>query len=376
MHDLERFFFVAVAAIFGASVGSFLNVCIYRLPRPGLSLSRPTRSFCPVCGERIAARDNIPLVSWVLLGGRCRTCRAPIPWRYFIVECVTAALFVLVVDRWLDAVRSGEASWGGALVLLVVTSGLIVATFVDMELRLIPDVVTIGGMHLVPIAVLFFPELHGLWPDAAVTRLLTAWDPWLHAAHEAIPNALSSFPVEVAAMASAFVAAASLGGFAYRAWRRRFLPELPRRVRDVSLAAFLSGIIFAALLGVVLEPHWLFTPRFHALVSALLGMLTGSALVWIVGAVGSLVFRKPAMGFGDVKLMGLIGALAGWKGALLAFFLACVLGSIYGIIRVLVWRDRTLPFGPFLAFGGFVLTLWPRAVDAALEWYVDFFIHA
>src|SRR5690606_27655687 len=141
----------------------------------------------------------------------------------------------------------------------------------------------------------------------------------------------------------------------------------------LSLAACLSALVAGALLAVSIEIPWIFSPRFHALIASLTGMLVGSGLVWLVGVVGTFIFRKPAMGFGDVKLMGLLGALAGWKGALLAFFIACLLGSLYGVVRLVVWRDRTLPFGPFLAFGGFVLTLWPRAIDSAIEWYLALF---
>ena len=86
--------FCVVAGIFGLLFGSFLNVCIYRIPRD-LSVVLP-RSFCPECGSSIAAYDNIPLVSYLLLRGRCRACHQSIGWRYPLVELTTAALFALV----------------------------------------------------------------------------------------------------------------------------------------------------------------------------------------------------------------------------------------------------------------------------------------
>ncbi len=127
-------FAVALAAV----LGSFLNVCISRLPR-GESLVRPT-SHCPRCGTPIRARDNVPLLSFLLLRGRCRACREPISWRYPVVEALAIALAVLVL--W----RLGP-TWAGlrafALGLL-----LIAATFTDLETRLIPDRLTLPGLLL------------------------------------------------------------------------------------------------------------------------------------------------------------------------------------------------------------------------------------
>lgn len=126
---------ILLAGLVGLVLGSFLNVCIYRLPRD-LSVVRP-RSYCPQCGHPLAWRDNLPLLSFLLLGGRCRYCGKPIPLRYPLVEAATAALLVGAVVKFglsPEGIRLGLFS-----VLLV---GLIVS---DLESRILPDELTLGG---------------------------------------------------------------------------------------------------------------------------------------------------------------------------------------------------------------------------------------
>ena len=120
---------------FGLIFGSFLNVCIYRLPR-GLSVVRP-RSACPACGNPIAAYDNIPVLSWLILGGHCRHCRARITPRYAIVELICGVLFLL---SFLQAGLSLDAVKGCVLCFLLL--GL---TFTDAETHLLPDAMTLPG---------------------------------------------------------------------------------------------------------------------------------------------------------------------------------------------------------------------------------------
>ena len=367
-------FLITAAAIFGAAVGSFLNVCIYRLPREGLSVERPARSFCTACGDRIAWFDNLPIVSWVLLGGRCRGCRSPIALRYLLVEALTAALFAVVVHRYLGYIEDGSGSWGGCVAILALVAGLLVAGFIDGDLRVIPDEVSIGGMHLLPLAVLFFPDLHARHVNPQVASLLTALEGafrGLGAGAEARVEA--GGPAFGALVGVAAAAGLAAGTFIYRSYRRRFQPELPDRLVDSSLAGVLAACGAALLAALALDPSVAYTPRAYALTAMLAGMLAGSSLAYAVRVIGSHVFRKPAMGFGDVKLMGLLGGVAGWNGALVGFFVACLLGSIYGIVRLLVHRDRYLPFGPFLSIGCMLFALWPETFHAAFESYLALF---
>jgi len=124
-----------LAILAGLLIGSFLNVCIYRMPRD-LSVVRP-RSFCPACEHPIAWYDNIPVVSYFLLGRRCRHCRAVIPVRYVIVEALTALLFFVVVNAL------GPTAVAAKLCLLVAL--LVGLTFADLEERILPDEFTLGG---------------------------------------------------------------------------------------------------------------------------------------------------------------------------------------------------------------------------------------
>lgn len=132
-------------------VGSFLNVCIYRLPREQ-SVRRP-RSRCPHCQHPIAWYDNVPLVSYVLLRARCRHCRARIGWRYPVVELLTALALVAVVARF--------GITPVALVYAAFVCALIVASFVDLEFQIIPDEISIGGLALGVLLSVGLPALHG-----------------------------------------------------------------------------------------------------------------------------------------------------------------------------------------------------------------------
>lgn len=147
---------VALAAVVGAAVGSFLNVCIARLPEGKSVVSPP--SACPRCGKRIRPWDNIPLLSYVLLRGRCRDCREPISWRYPAVEALTAALFAT------NMVIFGVSPWGVVACLFV--AALVVVTFIDLDHQIIPDVVSLPG-----IVVGLLSALPG-WGPSLVERVL------------------------------------------------------------------------------------------------------------------------------------------------------------------------------------------------------------
>lgn len=133
---LPPWLYPLLATAVGLILGSFANVCIHRLPR-GLSVVW-ARSECPRCGARVRAWDNIPLVSWLLLAGRCRDCRAPIAWRYPLVEALGGLLFLAV------ALRFGPGQ--GALVMGLFVLALLILFFTDLETMLLPDWITLGGV--------------------------------------------------------------------------------------------------------------------------------------------------------------------------------------------------------------------------------------
>lgn len=164
--------------IFGAMVGSFLNVCIYRLPKECMTLNYPKRSHCQSCQTQLVYfPDNIPILSWFLFWGKCRYCKAPFSFRYPAIELLTACLFVL--HGWTLAPNLPEEYVyftppfvGNALYLLyalVFCSCLIVVSFIDLSpLRIIPDEITLGGTLLWPIAAYFCP---GMFSDQILSSL-------------------------------------------------------------------------------------------------------------------------------------------------------------------------------------------------------------
>lgn len=254
--------------VFGSIIGSFLNVCIYRLPRDKSPWS-PSRSYCPQCHELIQWYDNIPLVSYFLLHGHCRRCGSHISSRYLLVEFLTAILFA--VAYWVLSGR-GE-SVGVIAVYLAIIAWLIVGSFIDLELRIIPDELTIGAMLLAPVLSVLLPALHQ---------------------------------------------------------------------------------------GTALGRSYLFTNDhlMGPLAASLVGMAVGAGAIYFAGVGGKLLFRKEAMGFGDVKFMAALGGLLGWKPVLLVFFMAPVFGSVIGLIHLLRTKEHHIPYGPFLSAATVVTMLW------------------
>src|SRR5215467_5278963 len=151
-HAIPFHFWSVVAFMFGSIVGSFLNVCIHRMPLGQSVVSPP--SHCPNCKYSIPWYLNIPLITWLYLRGKCRNCGVPISARYFLVELLTGVVFL---GCWLSFGR--ESAWV-ALLYCLVLAGLIAATFIDFEHFIIPDEITIGGMVVGFICSFFVPALH------------------------------------------------------------------------------------------------------------------------------------------------------------------------------------------------------------------------
>ena len=204
---------VALAAVLGAVVGSFLNVVVHRLPRRE-SLVHP-RSRCPGCETPVSPRDNVPVLSWLLLRGRCRSCGTPIPGRYPLVELLTAALFALIV-----AVREVEADLALWLPFAAV---LVAVAFIDLEHRIIPNrIVVPAAVWAVAIGALVRP---GELPEAALAGA---------AAFLALLLAALAYP---AGMGMGDVKLAGVMGL-----------YLGVAVAPAMLAAFLTGSLLGALL--------------------------------------------------------------------------------------------------------------------------------
>ena len=302
MADAQRLVLFIFSGIFGLNIGSFLNVCIFRLPRNCMSIVKP-RSRCPKCLNWIAWYDNLPVVSWCLLGGKCRHCRNPISIRYTLVELLTGALFLVAGWRALYRAESpGMPQAIGFAIEAWLLSAMLVCTFIDLEFRILPDEITLSGIVIGLAASAAFPFLHG-WSTPVPPGISVVRDFHWYAGH-----------------------------------------GLPFDVREPHLAGLLAAATGAA---------------------------AGAGSIWMVGVLGKLVFRKEAMGFGDVKYMAMIGAVLGWRGVLLTFVLACLGGSIFGIGKyAAVRRMGYVPFGPFLSLGALAMLFWSPLVDAALHAYL------
>ncbi|MFH2001911.1 MAG: prepilin peptidase [Planctomycetota bacterium] len=168
-----------IAGVFGAMVGSFLNVFIYRLPRETLSVNKPRRSFCPLCGNAIPWYDNIPVISYFfILSGKCRFCGSIISFRYPFVEILTLFLFAgLTLQEFDGAYGIGDIGLSGFAIWLVhlfLISAALVVTFIDLEFQIIPDEITYSGALLSPVICALLPKL-----QAESSLCLEIWNPHL-----------------------------------------------------------------------------------------------------------------------------------------------------------------------------------------------------
>ena len=246
--------------LFGLAFGSFLNVCIYRLPR-GLSVVTP-RSACPTCKQPIAFYDNLPVVSWLILGGRCRHCGEKISPRYLMIELLTGLLFLACYWYFGLTLSTLKYCTFGFLLL-----GLI---FTDAETKLLPDKMTLPGLALGLVFSLLVP------------------------------------------------------------------------VNDLA-SQFLPGVMNLPFSGDV-------TARLLSLLDSLLGAAVGAAFIYGAGAIYLRWRGMEGMGFGDVKLMAMVGAFLGMKLTIFTIFAASLVGSLFGLTTVLVvWLKRTHRFMKKLA---------------------------
>jgi leader peptidase (prepilin peptidase) / N-methyltransferase len=252
---MSQLFTGIVIFTIGLVIGSFSNVCIYRIPR-NESLVRPG-SHCPQCNKPIPFYDNIPVISYLLLKGKCRYCGQPIPLQYPIVELATGLFYLaLYLFYGLQLIT---------FVYMILCSLLIIISFIDLKERIIPDVLS---LPFIPI------------------------------------------------------------GFILSFFLKRLSP-----------------------------------------VDSLLGILAGGGSLLIIAIAGTYLFKKEAMGGGDIKLAAMIGAFLGWKLTLLSLFLGFFLGSVIGVIVLVTTKSKSdiIPFGPFIALGAMLSIFWGPAI---INWYL------
>ena len=344
--DVPNWIVLTYLFVLGATIGSFLTVCVHRLPAAGglreslRAISRPPSS-CPSCGTPIRLRDNVPIFGWLLLRGRCRACRAKISLRYPLFEIANGAMWVVLYlmevpsdrfatiadsllttpygphhdshpflsDDWLVHLR-----YAFHLLLLEL---LLVASIIDADTKTIPKVVTdpwivfgivasfLGGLYLLPIAT----RPPGIDQDIALL-----WSVWF----DAPPPS--------------WLAAAFVG------------PP---------------------------EPAWIGTAWgtfVHGGLVAIVGAIAGAAPILFMRVAGERIYGREAMGAGDVYLMALVGAFLGWQPALAAVVLSAFVAAAFFVVMAVVGLKAEIPYGPFLSAGAALVLfgwpwLWPRMED-------------
>jgi leader peptidase (prepilin peptidase)/N-methyltransferase len=353
-----HFFFGTFAFVLGAVVGSFLNVCIYRMPLD-LSVNEPRRSFCPACKKQLRWYQNVPLLSWLFLRGRCANCGSRIAFRYFAVELLTALLFLAVWRQF---------PWQIALAYWVFISLLIVGTFIDFEHFIIPDEVTIGGTIAGILASFFVPALmatEGRW-RALLTSALSAALGYaiLWIVLEAGKKVFGKKRIQLDAPTpfswtrkgddADFIVGEEKG-----LWSDHFSRE-----SDLLVLHCDEAVVDARSLGKA-------DLRFHYNRVQIDGEeISLDALEQISGVVRELQIPREAMGRGDLKFLAAIGAFLGWRAVLFSVFAGSLLGSLVGLATLLIGRrvwSAKLPFGPYLAFGGLLWMFFGRSL---LSWYL------
>jgi len=354
---------------FGACLGSFLNVVIYRLPL-GKSIVTPP-SACPACGQLIPFYDNIPLLSWLILGAKCRRCKAPISPRYFIVELLTAIL-VLGLYLWLfvfqyrqiciDSDTPMNRFFNGGYIayfnFITLIAVMLAASAIDLQLWIIP----IGLC----------------WFATAVAIVVSAIAPFFISPDiiercrlfpQASPNQAA---LALGASVGLILALAALKfGIIKASYPMPDDPDAPEpafndRIEVLKETLFLIPIVafaLAAYLLLKIQPIAQFWENFAQLpaikgfTGALAGYFIGCAVVWATRILGTLAFGREAMGLGDVHLMGAAGAVIGPAYIVLSFFIAPFFGLAWALYQWIFKKRRQIPYGPFLSFAVFAVII-------------------
>lgn len=353
--------FSTFAFVLGAVVGSFLNVCIYRMPRD-LSVNEPRRSFCPHCKTQIPWYQNLPLFSWLLLRGRCAQCKAPIAFRYFGVELLTGLLF------WAVWRHLGPESWVLALPYWILVSLLVVATFIDFDFFIIPDEITIGGTVAgvllslaIPVMMASDSHLEGaLWSlVGAGVGFATLWTV-VELGKKAFGKKRIAFEKPESFLWTRQGEEAELAvGEDKQPWSEFFSRESDRMIMQCTEAE-VAGRKWE---NAELEFHY--------------NRLKIGSETWqlmdldlIQGSLREIVIPREAMGFGDVKFIAAIGAFLGWKAVFFTVLSASSIGAVVGVAAIALGRrewSAKLPFGPYLALGAL---LWMFAGPDLVAWYL------
>lgn len=343
----------------GCIVGSFLNVCIHRMPL-GLSIITPP-SHCPHCKYSIPWYLNIPLVTWLVLRGRCKNCGAKISSRYFIVESLTGVAFLVCWLKFGDP-DSPLHSMPLALVYAILFSGFICATFIDIEHFIIPDEITLGGIVTGLIASLFLPQLQGT--------------------HSNIRSLGLSF-LGMLIGAGIIYAILRLGKLLFGRHKVKLQPDTKIVFSETSL--FFGGkeiayeelfyrktdliVLRAQTVEMVDRCYKDVQVRLSPTALEIEGEKIDPDTVPCMECVAAeIVLPREAMGFGDVKFMGAIGAFIGWQGTIFSLAASSLIGASVGVTLIMMgrrdWSSR-MPYGPYIALAA---AIWVLAHNHLFPW--------
>jgi len=355
------------AGLLGLITGSFLNAVIHRLPR-GISLLEPRRSFCPGCERQIPWHENLPVLSWLLLRGRCSGCAMRISLRYPMVELLTAGLYLAAWGRF--GLPEAVAYW-------IFLSLLVAATFIDIDHLIIPDEITLGGTAAGVVCATILPSLVGA----------SVW--W------------TALPLSLAGAAAGYLILWGVVEGGKKAFGRRTIrPDSPESL-DITLERDIPMMLHGGDAVPLAEFFHRESDRIEARVPWL--EIDGGRVLPVEGEDALVIDRhaityagrswglenledtlpvrmefteitlpREAMGFGDVKFLACIGAFLGWKGVLFSLFCGSVTGAVAGLLTLAATRGRSggkIPFGPYLAVGAAIWVLGgPRLIDLYAGW--------
>lgn len=353
-------FWTAVFFVFGSMVGSFLNVCIHRMPL-GMSVVKP-RSHCPHCQYSIPMALNIPIVTWLALRGKCAQCKAPISPRYLLVELLTGVVFAVC---WM---RAGTVSPGLAVAHCLILAGFIAATFIDFEHFIIPDEITIGGIVAGMLASLAVPELHQLAERAGALRS-SFWGIAVGGGllYGIVRGGKLLFGKERVSLEP--------GSTVYFNETSLKLPEREVPYEELFYRKSDSIALEASQVELADICYWNVRVRLTP-VSLRIGQeqFDPESVPQMRVVTDKLVLPREAMGLGDVKFMAAIGAFLGWQAVVFTLVCSALVGSVVGLGAIAMGRKELssrIPFGPYIALAAVVWVWLPMGVKGIIAQYLS-----
>jgi leader peptidase (prepilin peptidase)/N-methyltransferase len=375
---LHIVFIIFVFAL-GACVGSFLNVVVWRLPRNESIVSPP--SHCPKCNTRLAWYDNLPVIGWIALGGKCRYCKQPISARYPIIEAITGGLFVLYyvalfigqMGPCADRPMSMQEDWPIYFLYMLTIAGLLGSSLIDAEHFIIPIeipwiIMVIAfvvhafiGMPMTPGSLSATPPVGAMAFGAGVGLIVSI----VLLRRKILPQSFAdggpALEVEKAAIEKAKAEGKAIEYEPPEFTRSQIREEMGKEMIFLMPPLLLGGAwllltwkipALARMWESCMSHDW-----FAGFLGSLWGALVGAFVIWFTRIAGSIAFGREAMGMGDVHLMLGIGAVIGAAGSVIVFFLAPFIGLLFALYKLIFRGGRELPYGPFLSVATAVVIL-------------------